>query len=59
MEPVRGGKLAQVPERAEKLFKEYELKITMPLIGWLVFLAFVMVDIIYRLLVMIKAFSEG
>lgn len=23
MEPVRGGKLAQVPERAEKLFKEY------------------------------------
>ena len=43
----------------EKLFKEYELKITMPLIGWLVFLLFVMVDIIYRLLVMIKAFSEG
>ena len=43
----------------EKLFKEYELKITMPLIGWLVFWLFVMVDIIYRLLVMIKAFSEG
>ena len=43
----------------EKLFKDYELKITMPLIVWLVFLLFVMVDIIYRLLVMIKAFSEG
>ena len=45
--------------RMEKLFKEYELKITMPLIGWLTVLAFVMIDIIYRFLVIVKAFLEG
>ena len=30
MEPVKGGTLAKIPERAEKLFKEYDSNMSIP-----------------------------